>query len=105
MIRGVLFGAKYTTAKPLTGASLEAIELAVQERIKSYRTTAAVEGGITGAGGFVFSLADFPLLTRVHREIKTAHQEFLERSSLQRLAVRWIRSRSAFVEKHFRVLV
>lgn len=62
MIRGVLFGAKYTTAKPLTGASLEAIELAVQERIKSYRTTAAVEGGITGAGGLLLGLADFPLL-------------------------------------------
>lgn len=32
------------------------------ERIKFYRNTAAVEGGITGAGGILLGLADFPLL-------------------------------------------
>ncbi|MDN3655091.1 EcsC family protein [Ferruginibacter paludis] len=62
MIRGVLFGAKYTTGEPLTDKSLEVRETAVQERIKSYRNTAAVEGGITGAGGILLGLADFPLL-------------------------------------------
>src|ERR1700712_2898324 len=62
MIRGVLFGAKYTTAKPLEGVSPEARELAVKQRIQFYRTTAAVEGGITGAGGLLLGLADFPLL-------------------------------------------
>ncbi|MDB5278151.1 MAG: transporter-associated protein EcsC [Ferruginibacter sp.] len=62
MIRGVLFGAKYTTAEPLTDKSLEVRETAVQERIKAYRNTAAVEGGITGAGGILLGLADFPLL-------------------------------------------
>ncbi len=34
MIRGVLFGAKYTTAKPLLDKSLEVRETAVQERTK-----------------------------------------------------------------------
>ncbi len=62
MIRGVLFGANYTTAKPLSGLSLQAREAAVLQRIKSYRTTAAVEGRITGAGGILLGFADFPIL-------------------------------------------
>ncbi|MEP6952056.1 MAG: EcsC family protein [Ginsengibacter sp.] len=62
MIRGVLFGAKHTTARPLPGQSLQAREEAVQKRIEFYRTTAAVEGGITGAGGILLGLADFPIL-------------------------------------------
>lgn len=62
MIRGVLFGAKYTTANPLLNASLQQREEAVQKRIDFYRNTAAVEGGITGAGGFLLGLADFPIL-------------------------------------------
>src|SRR5664279_4313140 len=47
MIRGVLFGATHTTSKPLSGQSLRAREESVHQRIKFYRTTAAVEGGIT----------------------------------------------------------
>jgi len=62
MIRGVLFSATYTTAKPLSYESWEACEAAVQQKIELYRTTAAVEGGITGAGGILLGLADFPIL-------------------------------------------
>lgn len=62
MIRGVLFGATYTTAKPVKIESLAEKEEAVLQRIKFYTTTAAVEGGITGAGGIVLGLADFPIL-------------------------------------------
>ncbi|GAB3412922.1 EcsC family protein [Niabella aquatica] len=62
MVRGVLFGAKYTTAKPLKKATLFEREQAVKEKIKLYRSTAAVEGGITGAGGIFLGLADFPVL-------------------------------------------
>lgn len=62
MIRGVLFGAKHTTADPLTNQLLVTRELAIKERIKNYRNTAAVEGGITGAGGILLGLADFPIL-------------------------------------------
>jgi hypothetical protein len=62
MVRAVLFGAGYTsTATRLTG-DLQSRELLVRNRISSYRKTAAAEGGITGAGGFLFGLADFPLL-------------------------------------------
>lgn len=62
MIRSVLFAAEYTTAEPMQDKSLEVRETAVQERIKAYRNTAAIEGGITGAGGLLLGLADFPVL-------------------------------------------
>ena len=62
MIRGVLFGVRYTTAKPVTGRSLEVMEAAIMERIEFYKKTAAVEGGLTGAGGILLGLADFPIL-------------------------------------------
>ncbi|MFC6998946.1 EcsC family protein [Rufibacter roseus] len=62
MIRGVLFGAKYITAKPAQHSSLELTEAIARERIEFYKKTAAAEGGITGAGGFLLGLADFPLL-------------------------------------------
>lgn len=62
MIRGVLFGAKYTSADTLVNASLQEREEAVQKKIDWYRKTAAIEGGITGAGGILLGLADFPIL-------------------------------------------
>lgn len=62
MIRAVLFGAGLTTAKPKTDASLEMRETIINERIRFYKHTAAAEGGITGAGGILLGLADFPLL-------------------------------------------
>jgi len=62
MVRGVLFGAKHTTAHPLRSASLQQREEAVKKKIDIYRKTAAVEGGVTGAGGILLGLADFPIL-------------------------------------------
>jgi hypothetical protein len=62
MIKGVLFGAKFTTKKPAKIQSLQATEEALEKMIKNYRTTATAEGGITGAGGILLGLADFPLL-------------------------------------------
>ncbi len=62
MIRGVLFGAKYATSDTLLNASLQERELAVQKKIDWYKNTAAVEGGLTGAGGILLGLADFPIL-------------------------------------------
>ncbi len=62
MTRGVLFGAKHTTADTLQNASLQVREAGVQQRIDFYRNTAAIEGGITGAGGILLGLADFPIL-------------------------------------------
>jgi hypothetical protein len=66
MVRGVLFGSKYTTADPLrNNSTLLERETIIDEKIKFYRTTAAVEGGITGAGGFLLALADFPVLLAI----------------------------------------
>jgi hypothetical protein len=62
MIRVVLFGAGVTTSKPKTDSSLEIRESIINERIRFYKHTAAAEGGITGAGGILLGLADFPLL-------------------------------------------
>ncbi|MEO6219003.1 MAG: EcsC family protein [Ginsengibacter sp.] len=62
MIRGVLFGAKKMTADPLRNASFQIREELVLKKIEVYRKTAAIEGGITGAGGLLLGLADFPIL-------------------------------------------
>ncbi|KAA6430820.1 EcsC family protein [Rufibacter glacialis] len=62
MIRAVLFGATHTTGKTLAPVTLEQKEATVLDRIAFYKKTAAAEGGITGAGGFLLGLADFPLL-------------------------------------------
>jgi len=62
MIRGVLFGATHTAAKPLSGESFQESEAAILQKIETYRNTAALEGGITGAGGILLGFADFPIL-------------------------------------------
>jgi hypothetical protein len=62
MVRGVLFGATYTIPGHQDFASLYDMEEAVLRRVDLYRKTAAAEGGITGAGGILLGLADFPIL-------------------------------------------
>lgn len=63
MVNAVLFGSKYTTsAAPPHSTSFIHREALVQSKIDSYRKTGAAEGGITGAGGFLMSMADFPIL-------------------------------------------
>ena len=60
--RTILTGADLTTAPPLIGGSLADADRRALAAIDGYRKTAAVEGGVTGAGGFWLSLADFPAL-------------------------------------------
>lgn len=62
MIRAVLFGAKYAVAKPLLNVSLLVRENMIRKKIENYKKTAAVEGGVTGAGGILLGLVDFPVL-------------------------------------------
>src|SRR6185503_850323 len=62
MVKAVLFGSKITTDAPRIQGSLEVREAVVEEKIKFYRKAAAIEGGVTGAGGILMGLADFPLL-------------------------------------------
>ena len=60
-IKAVLTGAEFISSKPLANASLEAREYRVQDRINVYKNTSAAEGAITGAGGILLGLADFPI--------------------------------------------
>jgi len=62
MIRGVLFGSTHTSSNLLVHGSLQEREEAAIKKIERYRNTAAIEGGLTGAGGILLGLADFPIL-------------------------------------------
>jgi len=63
MVKAVLFGAKFTTSDRLVKlASLQLREAYVKKQINVYQKTASVEGAITGAGGILMGLADFPIL-------------------------------------------
>ncbi|WP_421940747.1 EcsC family protein [Pedobacter sp.] len=62
MVKAVLFGSTFTTSKPLTDLTMMHREALVKQKIENYRKTGAAEGGITGAGGFLMSMADFPIL-------------------------------------------
>ncbi|HEY0656071.1 MAG TPA: EcsC family protein [Chryseosolibacter sp.] len=61
MTEAVCLGAEYTSPPPMGETTLEVREALVKERIKFYRNTATAEGAITGAGGILLGLADFPL--------------------------------------------
>lgn len=63
MVKAVLFGSTYTTSTmPANDMSLLHREALIKAKITSYTKTGSVEGGITGAGGFLMSMADFPIL-------------------------------------------
>lgn len=62
MTRAVLFGAEFLSRPPAEGLTLTQRDAAVAKRIEFYKKTSAAEGGVTGAGGFLMSLADFPIL-------------------------------------------
>jgi len=65
MTRGVLFGAKITTSKFKKDVSLQIRDALAEEKISFYQKAAAAEGGLTGAGGILLALADFPLLVGI----------------------------------------
>lgn len=63
MVKTVLYGSTYTTGPvPPEDMSILHRESLVQQKIDNYCKTGAAEGGITGAGGFLMSMADFPIL-------------------------------------------
>lgn len=62
MVRAVLFGAVKTTSAVTNDMSLLKREQTILERIEFYKRTAAAEGGLTGLGGILLGLADFPIL-------------------------------------------
>ena len=62
MVRGVLFGATYSTKEQPIDQSLLDVETSVLRRINFYKSAAAAEGGVTGAGGILLGFVDFPVL-------------------------------------------
>jgi len=65
MIRGVLFGAKHVTREPATHTTLLDADETAHRVINGYKHAAAAEGGITGAGGLLLGLADFPIFLSI----------------------------------------
>lgn len=61
MTRAVILGADFTTGKMREYKDMQALEEHVRNRITFYRTTASAEGAVTGFGGILLGLADFPL--------------------------------------------
>lgn len=59
--RTVLFGAGFTTFRRKKLDSFEEVEQHLINRINFYTKSSAAEGAITGFGGFLAGLADFPL--------------------------------------------
>ena len=62
MTRALLTGADYTSPPPVEGVTLREREARARDKINTWRTTAAAEGGVVGAGGFLLAAADFPVL-------------------------------------------
>jgi uncharacterized protein (DUF697 family) len=70
MVKTVLYGSTYTTtARPPIDTSLMHRESLVLQKIDSYCKTGAAEGGIAGAGGFLMSMADFPILIGIKMKL------------------------------------
>ncbi|GAA0120992.1 MAG: EcsC family protein [Clostridium argentinense] len=65
MIKVVLLGSEITTPTYYHILSLEEKETLIREKISTYKRTAMIEGAGTGAGGFLMSLTDFPLLLSI----------------------------------------
>lgn len=60
LTKAVIIGTRFTTGNPRPVTSLEETEKKVKESITFYRTAAAAEGGVTGAGGILLGFVDFP---------------------------------------------
>ncbi|MES2646798.1 MAG: EcsC family protein [Bacteroidota bacterium] len=65
MIEAVLFTSEFVKPAVVTNKSMQEIEQSVETRMEYYRSTAAVEGGVTGFAGILGSVADFPLLLAI----------------------------------------
>jgi len=61
MTRTVFSGAAFTTSEPLEGVDFYTRECEVKRKIKFYTNTSSAEGAVTGAGGILLGLADFPI--------------------------------------------
>lgn len=65
MTQAIVTGSGWMTARPRSEGTLQERELAVRQLMKTYRTTASIEGGVAGAGGFVLAAVDLPALMAI----------------------------------------
>ena len=65
MVKGVLFGATYTVTSSRAYGSFQLREAYVRKFIDTYKKAASVEGAVTGAGGILMGIADFPALLAI----------------------------------------
>lgn len=61
LFKAVLFGIKYTSGEILEDRTLVFREAYIKKQIRFYQKTASAEGAVTGAGGILMGLADFPI--------------------------------------------
>ena len=61
LFKAVLFGVKYTSGAVLEDRTLVFREAYIKQQIRFYQKTASAEGAVTGAGGILMGLADFPI--------------------------------------------
>jgi hypothetical protein len=65
MTQGILFGSGMVSQRPVLTGTLSEREIQVEQRVRFFRNTAVTEGALTGAGGILLGLADFPLLLAI----------------------------------------
>ena len=65
MVQAVLFTSEYIKPDSAVGKSLQEMDQLVEKRLEYYRSTAALEGGVTGFSGILGSVADFPALLAI----------------------------------------
>ncbi len=61
MVSSILKGAEWTSAKPVTQGDLRYREALVRDKISFYTGASTTEGALTGAGGLLWGMADFPI--------------------------------------------
>lgn len=65
IVEAVLYTSEFIKPALSDNTSLEQREAAIEKRVEFYRTTAAAEGGVTGFGGILAAMADFPALLTI----------------------------------------
>lgn len=69
MVKTVLAGSDLVKPTPQASLTFMERELQVRKRIKWFRNTASAEGAITGAGGILLGLADFPAFLTIKMKL------------------------------------
>lgn len=69
LVKAVLTGSSWIVPRPDEAMPLKVREFKIRNRIKWYRNTASVEGAVTGFGGILLGLADFPAFLTIKMKL------------------------------------